>query len=298
MAGKTEKLLLLVNPSAGNGKSIDMLADVEQKFFEIGADVDIRITENIKQAKEIAFIASRRGYNRIIAMGGDGTVNAVAGGILGSDSTLAVIPSGTGNDFFKLLKIENKLENICRAAAFNKAVELDAGIINDRPFFNMLGVGFDAEVAIEANKMKGNLGVLTYLSAVLKVWKRFPVFDIRLRIDNLELEKQVMLVAVGIGRSTGGGFLLTPYALANDGKFDVCVVQRTNRRRIFSILPKVMKGTHVRQPETKIYRCRQVEISSKSALPIHYEGETFVHKNGRLSVKMSPNKIRVAAGEL
>jgi len=296
MKDKLNRILLIVNPFSGRGKAIDMLSEVDSLFSEIGVTPDIRITESPEQATEIAFNASRCGYRRIVAMGGDGTVNMVASGLLGSEAVLAVIPAGTGNDFFKLLKIKSDLETACRTAVFGDIIELDVGLFNDRPFFNMLGIGFDAEVAVEANKSNNNLGLLTYLLAVYKVWKRFPTFEVSLRIDNHEFGEQVMLVAVGIGRSTGGGFLLTPQAVADDGKFDICIVQKTSRLRIFSILPRIIKGTHIRQPETSMYRCRQLEITSEQPLPIHYEGETLTNNNGRLLVKMSASKLKVATG--
>jgi len=296
MKDKLNRILLIVNPFSGRGKAIDMLSEADRLFSEIGITPDIRITESPEQAMEIAFNASRCGYRRIVAMGGDGTVNMVASGLLGSEAVLAVIPAGTGNDFFKLLKIKTDLETACRTAAFGSTIDLDVGLFNDRPFFNMLGIGFDAEVAVEANKSNNNLGLLTYLLAVYKVWKRFPTFEVRLRIDNYEFSEQVMLVAVGIGRSTGGGFLLTPQAVADDGKFDICIVHKTSRRRIFSILPRIIKGTHIRQPETSVYRCRQLEITSEQPLPIHYEGETLTNNNGRLLVKMSGSKLKVASG--
>ncbi len=296
MNDKLNRILLIVNPSSGRGKSIDMLPEVDSLFSKIGVKTDIRITENSEQATDIAFAASHCGCRRVVAMGGDGTVNMVASGLLGSDSVLAVIPTGTGNDFFKLLRTKGDLETVCRTAAFGETIDLDVGLFNDRPFFNMLGIGFDAEVADEANKSSNNLGLLTYMLAVYRVWKRFPAYKIRLRIDNFEFDDQVMLVAVGIGQSTGGGFLLTPHAVADDGKFDICIVHKTSRRRIFSILPRVIKGAHIRQPETSMYRCRQLEITSKQPLPIHYEGETMINNNGRLLVKMSVNKLKVASG--
>ena len=288
--------MLIVNPASGNGKAIDKLPEIDREFARLGVKADIYISESPKQATEIAHTASRCGYKRIAAMGGDGTVNMVAAGILGTESILGVIPTGLGNDFSKLLNIGKDDESICRTAAFGKVIELDAGVINDRPFFNMLGIGFDAEVAKEANRMKNKLGALTFLSAVLKVWKRFPVFDISLRIDSFEIDCPVMLIAVGIGRSAGGGFLLTPQARADDGKFDVCIIRKTGQLRIFSILRRVMKGAHVRLPEVKVYRCRQLQILSNQALPIHCEGETFNNDNGKLSIKMSTYKLKVAAG--
>jgi len=293
---KITRVMLIANPASGGGRSLDLLPEVIDHLSALGVQVDAKISENAAHATELAYLGSRCGYRRIAALGGDGTVNMVAAGVLGSAASLAVIPAGTGNDFFKLLEIKNDLDSICRAIAWGPERTIDTGLLDNRPFFNMLGIGFDAEVAFEANKAKLHLGWLTYLKAVYTVWKKYPVFDLKLRIDSLELNSRVMLVAIGIGRSTGGGFLLTPQAIPNDGKFDVCILEQVDRMKIFSILPRVIRGDHIRIPEIKIYRCRQLEIISDRPLPIHYEGETMTSQTGRLSVKMGSEKLKVVTG--
>lgn len=295
-SSKAARVMLIVNPVSGGGRSIDLLPEVIGRLAANGVQVDVNISESAAHATEMAYLGSRCGYRRIAAFGGDGTVNMVAAGILGSESSLAVIPAGTGNDFFKLLDISNDLESICRAVASGPERTIDIGLFDNRPFFNMLGIGFDAEVAFEANKANMRLGRLTYFKAVYNVWKKFPVFDLKLRIDSLELNRRVMLVAIGIGRSSGGGFLLTPQAIPNDGKFDVCILEQVSHLKIFSILPRVVRGAHIRMPEIKIYRCRQLEIMSDRPLPIHYEGETMTSTAGRISVKMSTEKLKVVTG--
>jgi diacylglycerol kinase (ATP) len=290
---KSERIMLIVNPYSGHGKSIDILPDVERCLTDMGVKVDIRITRNPKEGMRIAYMAGRCGYKKVVALGGDGTVNSVGSGLLGSDSSLAVVPAGVCNDYFKMLGVGNTLEEVCQAVAFGNEVIFDVGTINGQPFFNTMGVGFDAEVAAQVNRSKHNLGKLSYILAVFEVWRKYPTFDIKLRIDNLELACPVMLVAVGIGRSSGGGFLLTPQAIADDGKFDVCVLEKIGRSKIFSILPRTLKGTHIRNTEVKIYRCKQIELFSDKAIPVHYEGETVVNNSGRIIVQMSPEKLKV-----
>jgi len=292
----TDRIMLIVNPAGGGGKSIDFLPEVERRLINLKVFPDVRITENSQQATELARQASQCGYKRIAAMGGDGTVNTVAAGLIGSDTIMAVIPTGSGNDFFRMLNIKNNLDNICQTAVSGEGSLFDVGSFNDRPFFNMLGIGFDAQVAVEANKKGKKLGLLSYLLAVYGVLKKYQSFDVKLRIDSLELTQEILLVAVGIGRSTGSGFFLTPQASVDDGKFDVCVARNTSRRRIITLLPKALKGNHVREPEVTMYRCKQLEIFSQQPLPIHYEGETMTTTDGKLSIKMSRRKLKVASG--
>jgi diacylglycerol kinase (ATP) len=291
-----QKIMIIVNPSSGCGKALDMLPEVDRMLKAFGHEPDIRLSESPSHATETARIAAQCGYDRVIALGGDGTINMVSTGIAGSESILGVIPAGKGNDFFSMLDIDNKFETICRAAVSGDPQAFDVGIFNENMFFNMLGIGFDAKVAMEVKKTHYNLGLASYLLAVYKTLKNYTSYNIRLRIDSLEIERTILLVAVGLGRSTGGGFHLTPQAEVNDGKFDVCVATQASRRRIISLLPLALKGKHIREPEVTMYRCRQLEIFSETPLPVHYEGETFTTQNGKISVKMSLDKLKVATG--
>ena len=294
MIAKLERIMLIVNPHSGHGKSIDILPYVDRYLTDMGAKVDIRITEHPHEASRIAYMAARCGYKKVVAMGGNGTVNSVGSGLLGSDSTLAIIPAGFRNDYFRMLDIGKNLKEICKAVVFGDEALFDVGMINSQPFFNTMGIGFDAEVAINANKNNKNFGKLIYFMTILKTLKRLPAFDIKLRIDNLDLTYRLVLVTVGIGRSSGGGFLLTPQAIANDGKFDVCILEKIDRSKMFSTLIKMLKGTHIRKPEVKIFRCKQIEVFSDKPLPVHYEGETLINKRGKIVIQMSAEKIKVA----
>ena len=288
--------MLIVNPASGCGKALDILPDVDRIFADLGAGVDIRISENAAHATELARTAAAANYNRVIAMGGDGTINLVASGIVGTGTILGVIPTGKGDDFFRMLHISKDLPTTCRSALFGEPRLFDVGLLNNQPFFNMLGIGFDARVAMEVKSSTQNLGLASYLMAVYKTLKNYPMYNLRLRIDSLDIERTILLVAVGIGRSTGNGFYLTPQAVVDDGKFDVCLAVYTRPLRIMSLLPKALKGKHVRAPEVTMYRCRQLEIFSMQPLPIHYEGETITSDNGKISIKISPDKLKVATG--
>ena len=290
------KVMVIVNQSAGRGKTLDLLPSVDKILGSLKIKYDIRLPENVAQTTALAESASQYGYNRIVAMGGDGTVNAVASGLLGSEAILGVIPAGIGNDFFRVLGIEDDLTDICRSAVYGKPLTVDVGELNGRPFFNMLGIGFDAKIAQQANEAKNNLGIFTYVASIYKALKKQKAYPVKLRIDNLEIEEDVLLIAVGIGRLSGYGFALTPSAKLDDGKFDVCIAEKVSKLRILQVLPRVLKGHHVREPEVKMYRCRQLEIFSESKLPLHMEGEIINSLDGKLSIKMSLNKLRVATG--
>lgn len=289
------KIMVIANPSAGKGKALDLLPTIDKLLASFDIKYDIRLPESAEKSTELANLACRLGYDRIIAVGGDGTVNSVATGILGSNAILGVIPAGIGNDFFRMLKINDGFIDICRIAVFGEPISVDVGELNGRPFFNMLGIGFDAEIAQKVNEGKTNLGLLAYLISIYKVLNKYSPYPIRLRIDNVEIAEEVVLVAVGIGRVSGHGFALTPQAKIDDGKFDVCIAEKAGKIKILRVLRRILRGQHVREPGVKIYRCKQLEVYSEKPLPLQIEGETFNSSNDKLSIKMSPDKLRVAA---
>lgn len=291
-----DKLMLIVNPSSGGGRSLDLLPDIDRMITGLGVKPDIRISQSAEDATQMSKFAVKCGYERVLALGGDGTVNMVASGIAGKDTVLGVIPAGTGNDFFAMLEIDNDLENVVKVAVKGDPITTDVGTIDNKLFFNMVGIGFDALIAKTVSNEPQKFGAVSYLVGVYKNLKDYPSNPIKLRVDSYELDQDALLVAVGIGRRTGKGFQLTPSAKPDDGKFDVCVVKDAKPFRILRLLPKALRGKHVRAPEVEIYRCRQLEIFTEKPLPIHYEGEPSMSTNGKISIKMSRSKLQVAAG--
>jgi YegS/Rv2252/BmrU family lipid kinase len=292
MPNLKDSLLLIVNPASGDGKAIDMLPAIDDLIGQMGITYDIQITDTPAQATALAKTAALFGYGHIVAVGGDGTVNEIAAGLIETDTTLGVIPAGRSNDFFRSLGITGELERVCRVAVLGKAKLMDVGFLNEQPFFNSVGVGFAAEMVREANRLTE--GRLAYFKAIYNAWKKYSAYELNLRIDNLELKLPATMVLANIGKISGGGFRATPQALVDDGKFDVCVMEKIKRTEIISFLPKFARGTHLRLPEIKMYRCRQLEIASKQTLPVHYEGEIYHNANGRFMLKILPKKLKVA----
>jgi len=294
MSNTNEKTLIIVNPVSGNGKAIDMLPETDNLLTRLGIKFDIQISESSSQATLLASSAASLGYARVIALGGDGTVNRLAAGLINSNVILGVIPGGRNNDFFRSLGIEGDLAQICKEAASGDAKLIDVGFLNDQPFFGNIGFGFAAEVTREANRIPGS-GRFAYYKAIYKAWKNYAAYESSLRIDNLEIKLAASMIVVSIGKFSTGGWRITPQAVIDDGKFDVCVMEKVKRSRLLPLLSKFSRGDHLRLPEIRMYRCRQLEISSAKALPAHYDGESYQNDSGRFMIKIEPSILRVAA---
>ncbi|CUS88833.1 lipid kinase, YegS/Rv2252/BmrU family, partial [Candidatus Kryptonium thompsonii] len=260
--GNELKTHIVLNPYAGRWKGAKLYHKLIQYVRHLKYLERFQVTTAHGEAIQIARDTPAE---LVVAAGGDGTVNEIVNGILQSNSEklLGVIPIGSGNDFAKMLnlkpfKIKIAIESIKR----RRITTSDVGIIRfidefgnsgERFFINGVGVGFDAVVANESRKIKHLRGILLYLLALLKSLKDYETPEMEVYIDGKKIKEKIFLVAVGNGKSAGGGFLLTPDAKINDALLDVCLVSDLSILRVLQVLPTVLKGKHIQYPEVTMF---------------------------------------------
>jgi len=285
---------VILNPVSGNGKALDILPKLQKWTSKNRVEFEFFSTTSAGDGYKIGRYIRREKYQRAIIIGGDGTVNEVGSALLGSDIVLGVVPGGSGNDFFKMTGTNGSLEGAFQTAFFGEPHEVDVGTINRKPFFNSVGVGFDAEVAELVKKEESKSGIWAYLSAVFKALRNLKPIKMEIDLDGVVMRKDVTLVCVGNGRSSGGGFYLTPSARVDDGLFDICVIDALTKSMVFRYLPRVFNGSHVRLDVTSIFRSRKATINSKTRLPVHIDGELLEPSPRKIELRFNENKIRVA----
>jgi YegS/Rv2252/BmrU family lipid kinase len=291
------KIALIINPVSGHGKSLALLPKVVKWCQAQSVEFKLYSTSRPGDGASIARSARFDGFGRIVVLGGDGTINEVGQAIVGSKVIMGVLPGGSGNDFFKMLGRHEKLEQALRTAFTGNPAAIDVGLVNGRSFFNAVGIGFDACVAARAAQQKRFSGFWNYLLSVFQVWRTFKPLGIEIELDQLKLSQPITLVCVGNGRSTGGGFYLTPTAKLNDNLLDVCIIKGLPKRQIFSYLPRALKGTHIRLEGVRLYRSRRIVIRSKDFFPIHVDGEIGPENINKLEITMDSRKLQVAVEE-
>ena len=298
---------IVVNTTAGRGRAGKMLDHVKDCLRKHGLAENIVLTERPRQATELAFDAAMDGYERVVAMGGDGTAAEVATGLLraqaqGRHPILGVIPAGSGNDFAYGVGINGHLEAACRRLIDGGRREVDLVRVTvdgeESVLINAVGVGYDADVLLETRKMNALRGFLMYLGGVLKVWAsqgKWP-YPVKITADGVELKQDIVtLVTVSNGPRSGGGFYLNPGAETSDGLFDVCVARQVNRLEIFPLLIKVMNATHVNAPQVQLLRARHLVIESRrqSGLPGHLDGEVLCTGGQRIEFEIMPRALTI-----
>ncbi|RMG67218.1 MAG: diacylglycerol kinase family lipid kinase [Nitrospirae bacterium] len=285
----SEKWGFIVNPVAGGGRGERILSELHRQIKSRGLNASVLMTTKPGEGTSLAEILAERGFNPVVAVGGDGTVNEVVNGIALKGITLGVVPAGSGNDFVHMLGFPERFKQDHWDALFQRQTgNVDLGICNGRYFINGMGFGFDALVASEVSEAKG---ARSYLFSVIKnlLFYREPVvFSIK---DGTAIKRNCFLKTVGIGRRFGGGFLLTVDAEPDDGLFDICTADKLSVLQRLKLLLRVRRGTHIRCKEVRYYRTDSVVFQCEQVMPYHIDGEVLYAKN--FEVKIIPSAIEV-----
>ncbi|MFQ6005749.1 MAG: diacylglycerol/lipid kinase family protein [Woeseia sp.] len=272
---------LFVNPVAGRGRAGRNIARVAGMLDSYTIDHRVVRSESAGDLENKVFEAASSGEERILVAGGDGSIHEVANGILRSGEIveLGVIPIGTGNDFAKACSVpldwEEALKQLAgRMTSGAPARPIDAGRMNDRYFANGAGIGFDAKVTKIARSIGWRIGDLVYLVAVFKALiDGVMTPEVTMWYCDRTYEGPITLANVGNGAWVGGMFHIAPMAKNDDGWLDLVFAEAVSRPRIIALLPRLMIGSHIEQPEITHAAVSRCEITATAPVPSHLDGE-------------------------
>ncbi len=267
--------LFIINPAAGQKKAIGMVPEIERIMGYKCDEYSIEYTKGPGHATEIARRYVERDDFRVYSIGGDGTLSEVLNGLVGSNSSLSVIPAGSGNDFFRSIS-EKKTNNILQRTIDGSERPIDIGRVNNKYFLNISSIGFDAEVANSANTLKEKTflsGSAAYLASVFITILKNRSYDVDITIDGKHLHENILLAAIANGRFYGGGILPAPEATIDDGLFDICTVSALSKSKIIWLLPKYIRGKHTDMKEVKFYKGREIAFHCNHSMLLNIDGE-------------------------
>jgi len=285
---------IIVNLIAGQGRCKELFPKVKTELDRRHLEYELHFTNEPMEATDVAKMGVNAGFTNIVAMGGDGTINEVANGLLDTDATLSVIPAGTGNDFIRMLGIPATPFQALDLLENSAVREIDLGQIGeDRCFVNGLGIGIDAQVARDVLKMERLRGAPAYLTSAVRQIFRFPAFPLTLTTAEETFELECLSVGIANGIYAGGGFKLAPEASVTDGLIDISVVgDYPTLERLFR-LPKVRSGKHTNWKKATYRQTAEVEVSSEKKLIAHVDGEPYRLPSDSFKVRALPSALRV-----
>lgn len=296
---KTE---LIINQTAGGGKPEKLVPEIFNIFDSMNFSYHTSWTTSSGGATDLARQAADNGTERIVSVGGDGTINEIINGILTSENqpSLGIIAAGWANDFIKSTSIPNDIHQACQVIKEGKIRKIDLGLINEHTYFaNVCGIGFDAEITALANQIKTNHSNWTSLSAyvyvfaaIRKLLSPIPYFQLKITIDNQVIEKETLFLAIGNGRVEGGKFNIAPDAKIDDGLLDIWIIQKMTRARCLRLLPKAIQGTHKDVPEVSFFRGKNILIEATEPITAQVAGEILIPQK-KYHIKILPKKLKL-----
>jgi YegS/Rv2252/BmrU family lipid kinase len=287
----TRPLALLVNPAAAGGKALAAVEPVRAELERLGADFRIVETSSGEHAKREARAAGAKGET-VVAIGGDGLVGTLAGAICRTDAALAIIPTGRGNDFARVLEIPTDPAEAARVAYEGHTKLLDVGEVDGKSFVGIASVGFDSDanrIANEAKLVKGNL---VYAYAALKALAKWKPARFEVTIDGEHHEVTGYSVGICNSKAYGGGMYAAPQAELDDGLLDVIFCATHPKRQFLGrTLPGVFKGTYLELPWISCFTGTRVEVSSDRPFVMYADGDPLAELPATIEVR--PHSLHV-----
>ena len=261
------KYVFIINPASGK-TDYDKIKQNIMKTLE-NEEYEIHETKAPKEATEIASRFKNEENTVVYSVGGDGTLNEVVNGIAEGKCKLGIIPTGSGNDFYRTLK-EAQTEN----------VRLDLGKVNGRYFINIASVGMDAETCNNANKIKSKIKLhSSYYLALIHTFLTFKSKSLKLKIDKNVYAGDYIIAAICNGKYYGGGFKIAPVASFDDNQFDIYLVSKASKFKLIKILASLLKSEHEKYNEVRKYTGKNITITSENNLIVNIDGEITISKN-------------------
>ena len=286
-----------MNPTAGAGRTAKKWPQIMGLLKSTGLRFEHDLTEAPGHAIELAKSAAKKGYELVVSVGGDGTINEIVNGLYDAgsigDVMLGIISTGSGNDYIRTVGVPRHHKEACRCLTNPRKLVVDLGVVEcvsnrqilKRLFVNFAGLGFDAEVAKATTQRFKALGsVPSYLMGLLTTFMFYKNREVSLKLDGQAEERKVCVILMGNGKYGGGGMLATPHADLTDGLLDVLIIDDLSKPDLLWSLPRVYRGTHLTHPKVTMKRAREIDIRPTGQMSVQADGELLGEAPARFHV--------------
>jgi diacylglycerol kinase (ATP) len=295
----TPHAVIIANPQAGGGRARNIAVKAQSALASAGVNVTLHLPASREQLQVISRQACAEQPAVVLACGGDGTVHDILQAAIAFNTTLGIIPGGTGNDIARSLGLPRKTSD----SFFHKMVKsihnqhcelIDASkILRDGEQVWSLGVisiGFDSAVNERANRISHLRGTFRYIVALLAELREFQCHQYTVTIDGVQHRDSAVLIAVGNGGNYGGGMRICPQADMKDGLLDITWVDPAPRRTVLRVFPQIFSGRHINHPLVHTYRATEISIESPDSI-IYADGERV--GSPPVLIQLVPEAVRV-----
>lgn len=297
------KARLIANPVSGGDHAPEAMLGLNERLRPAVRDLDIVLTTCQGDATRAAEQAARDGYDHLFVAGGDGTLNEVINGVARVPGALAritfgLLPLGTGNDFARALGVPEDLSGALDIVAEARVAEVDLGRLGDRAFVNVSAGGFVADVSDAVDpKLKSFAGKLAYLIGGAGALLDHEPVELEVTVDDAAPRVvSTSLFAVCNSRLVGGGRLIAPHAMVDDGLLDVCFVKAMKTFELAGLLSEIARGVHVEDDRVAYFRAKRLSLVSARPFKVNTDGEVL--ETASCLYEVMPRAARFFAGDM
>ncbi len=289
---KPKKTLFIVNPISGTKDKAKVVDQIKAEVSPSHFDYHIEFTKGPSHATDMAVEAAENKLDLVVAVGGDGTVNETACGLIHTNTSLGIIPIGSGNGLGRHLQIPTNPIKAIRSLHESEVKKVDVCTANDIPFFNVAGVGYDARVAHDFARKKSR-GFITYVQSVLGQWNGYKPKKYKLTTPSGSFKKRALLISFANGSQFGNNAFIAPNASISDGLMDVSILEKFPGFAVPVVAMQLFNKTIEESRYSDIFKTNEVTVKQKSK-KVHLDGEPF--KLGKkICFKVMPGALNILA---
>ena len=286
-----KRVLFIMNPISGTISKARIPAKIEDRLDKSLFEYDIAETEYAGHATKIANEAVEKGYDIVVAVGGDGTVNEVAKSLIHTETALAIIPCGSGNGLARHLMLPMDIGKAIDIINRNEIHALDYGLINGLPFFCTCGMGFDAFISMKFAE-SGKRGKLSYLEYVLKEGLRYKPETYVIEDETGTQQYKAYLVSIANASQYGNNAYIAPQASMSDGFLDVIIMEPFDVIEAPQISIDMLNKTLNKHSKIKTFKSKRICVHRKQPGLIHYDGDPIM-TDADVDVELKEKGIRI-----
>ena len=285
------RLLFIINRHSGRHYRQSLEREIMARSKQCGLQATLEFTGHPGHATELAARAAAANCPLVFAVGGDGTVNEVATGLVRTETTMGIVPRGSGNGLARHLQIPmNPIRALDQLQAYRQ-VAMDAMRINGQYSFNVSGIGFDGYIA-RLFGQNGKRGLSGYASLVLREFPRFREFTIEAQLDGRAMHACAFILAFANSSQFGNGANIAPAASVCDGRMDICLISKPSYVQTPGFLRRLFMKQLDRSSLVKISRAREFKVIFEQPMAYHLDGEPF-EPSRHFSVKLEPACLKI-----
>lgn len=287
------KVAFIINPISGTKKLVSKQTIIDTVVDKDKFDCTYLTTGHAGHAVTMAADCAAKGFDLVVAVGGDGTVNEVGRGLIHTGVPMGIIPCGSGNGLARHLGMPLEMMSAVRWLGKTRIIDIDYGLMNGRPFFTTCGVGFDALVSMKFAEGKGR-GKMRYVEQIFHEILRYHDETYKLVIDGKETDMEAFIVTCANADQWGNGAFIAPTASLCDGMLDVSVIPRFTAVDVPLMAFQLMSKQLDKNSKFFNVKCRELIIKRQGEGVAHYDGEPIRLEN-EIRISIHPGGLRIAA---